>query len=413
MAAKGTSPIGESDQMSTGELDPAELGLPNAAADSTLMKGWTNGLGGDFVANTKGLPGGKGFLHDNQPTQPLTPFEAHQNMQPQGSIGETHFLPGAATLGGNVTTSGRTLPFQEDNRTMSLEPADIDEMVGAGGKPETGELLSALAKNLGPKDTLPLPENTLYHGMNVFGHKSPKDALASIANEGMRGGWFSEEPHQAFGPHFLATTPEDLPPLLIRSKQFNIDPEKEIIPRWKKMNTEALHSKMQLRGKSPAFELSADEVKGRPAVRSSWPNIHQLVGADEGGGGFPLAKGEGHVVPPEKLFLSDKAGQILGRMAPKGDKPNAIGGLWDKVRAFKNILEEGTGNKQGTIDSVFHKLFGDDPELKGANAAQKVSKLKQFLAQPEPENTALKKIWGPFAEEAKAALLAAGEDIPK
>src|ERR1700722_776142 len=376
VAAKGTSPIGVPIQMSTGHLNETDkwdmaLGGPNEP-DTTetdkeqlfdLLLGNKGNVTGPLppqgavtekfgqwsnqeIPNSSNPP----FTQPKPvgvPTEKLTPFDAWQNMQMNQPFtgAETKELPGWAhdvPLGTKHMGSPaiNTQPLQPDNRTMSLEPADIDEMAGRE-TPATGDLLSALAKNLSPKDTLPLPENTLYHGMNVFGHRTPKDALAKIAEQGMKGGWFSEEPHQAFGPHFIATTPEDLPPLLIRSKQFNVDPEKEIIPRWKKMNTENLHTQMQMRGKSPRAELTPDTVKGRPAVRSNWPNIHQLVGADEGGGGFPLEKG-GHVVDPSKLFLANNKGDITGRMAPKGGKPNAIGQLWDRVKAFRNVLEEGT-----------------------------------------------------------------------
>ena len=362
---------------------------------------------------TKDLPGsaGAGWSHLSQPTEKLTPFDAWQNahnlVHDMGKT--TTHLPGDVVDVGKAPNQHKTGELPMDNRTTSLEPFDIDEMTGKESPP-TEDLLEAFAKNLGPKDTRLLPENSLYHGMNVFGHKSPKEALQSIANEGMRGGWFSEEPHQPFGPHFLATRPEDLPPLLIRSKQFNVDPEKEIIPRWKKMNTENLFSRMQMKGKSPRAELTPDLVKGRPATRSNWPNIHQLVGADEGGGGFPLSKGEGHVVDPSKLFLTNKTGETVGRMAPKSGE-NAIGKLWDKVRAFRNVLEKGTGNVANSVEKVWNENWGGDPDLKGLSKAQKLVKMQQFIDQgPPPEGSAIHAIWKKTAAQIMEAL---AEDMPK
>ncbi len=304
-------------------------------------------------------------------------------------------------LPGNLATKRayQEEPINSDNRTMSLEPADIDEMTQAES-PTTQDLLNLLQKNLSPKDTLPLPENTLYHGLKVF-HDTARKALSGIAGEGMKGGWFSEEPHQPFGPNFIATTPEDLPPLLVRSKQFNVDPEKEIIPRWKKMDTKNLETLMQLRGKSPRAELSPETVKGRPAVRSNWPNIHQLVGADESGGGVPLASG-GHVVPPEKLFLTDRTGNVIGRMAPKQGK-NAINELWDRVKSFRNVLERGTKSegKAAPGNQFFQEPGTTIDELPEGPLKDKLMKAAKAGG---------KFSWDDFLEAMKGVAV---EDIPK
>jgi len=349
-------------------------------------------------------------------TEPLTPFEAHQlEMQKlpfdNSEVNMTNFLPGAPSSlaqGGIPNQETRPLNPSEGNRTASLEPADIDEMVG-GETPKTADLLEQFAKNLSPKDTRLLPENALYHGLNVFGSTQNAKTLSGIAQEGMKGGWFSEEPHQAFGPNFIATRPEDLPPLLIRDKQFNVDPEKEIFPRWKKMNTENLETALRLRGKAPQATLVPETVKGRPAMKSLWPNIHQLVGADEGGGGHPLAKG-GHVVDPEKLFLTNKTGETIGRLAPKGKSGNAVNSLLDKARAFRNVLEKGTT----TVDTVWKQLWDENGVMTHSPPqAEKVAKLKQFLKSAPEKGTTLHEIWAKFAGPVKEALLQAGEDIPK
>ena len=231
---------------------------------------------------------------------------------------------------------------------MSLEPSDIDEMT-SHNTPQLQDILDALKQNLSPKDTTLLPENSLYHGLNVWGKQPPQRILPAVAQEGMRGGWFSEEPQPGFGPHYLTTRPEDLPPLLVRERQFSQDPEKEVIPRWNNFPTTSLEARMKLKGHDPAETLVPETVKGRPAKRSLWANIHQLVGADEEGGGVPFKGQGGAVVPPEKLFLTNPAGETVGRLAPKGGKPNAVNAIWDRVKAFRNVLEEGTGKAKAKL----------------------------------------------------------------
>jgi hypothetical protein len=241
---------------------------------------------------------------------------------------------------------------------MPLESDDIEQMTSTESQ-RTEDLVNLIKQNLSPKDTLPLPENTLYHGLNVFGHSHGKRSMAGIASEGMKGGWFAEEPHQPFGPYHVAATPEDLPPMIIRNKQFSVDPTKELIPTWNNFPQSSIEARMKAKGHNPAETLVPDEIKGRPAKRSLWANIHQLMGADEQGVGYPYSGQGGAVVPPEKLFLADKKGDIIGRMAPKSGQ-NAVSRLWDKVAAFKKVLTEGGGKR--AVQDALDDLMEDIPK---------------------------------------------------
>ena len=374
--------------------------LPNAASEQDPFKDWTKNLteptdilhAEDFpsifqdLAKTGplapqgavttfgfGVPSawGKKAVPVSPKTEKLTPFEAHENVVPDswGGVGwsdtdkkfhatkSTKPLPGAVKPEG-ITRARATQPYEADPRTMPLESADIEQMTSAES-PRTEDLVNLIKQNLSPKDTLPLPENTLYHGLNVFSSNPARRSMAGIASEGMKGGWFAEEPHQPFGPYHVAATPEDLPPMIIRNKQFSVDPTKELIPTWNNFPQSSIEALMKAKGHNPAETLVPDEIKGRPAKRSLWANIHQLMGADEQGVGYPYSGQGGAVVPPEKLFLADKKGDIIGRMAPKSGQ-NAVSRLWDKVAAFKKVLTEGGGKR--AVQDALDDLMEDIPK---------------------------------------------------
>lgn len=86
------------------------------------------------------------------------------------------------------------------------------------------------------KDNLPEnADNLLFHGLNVWDENKQYLArkLRKISEKGLNGGWFSEEPVEAFGPTFLGVDKANLPPILSQARTNSPeDPPVELVPNW-------------------------------------------------------------------------------------------------------------------------------------------------------------------------------------
>jgi hypothetical protein len=184
----------------------------------------------------------------------------------------------------------------------------------------------------------PRPEELIYHGLATDQNSNPIQAaeyatgkVPKIQERGLSAGWFSEQPHDPFGPLFIGTKPDDVWPQYPRRSKMTIDPSVELTP----------------------YAGYGSNIK--KAINPETTNI------------------DAKSIPPEKLWLIDHQGNLLGRMGLGKDEPGYVDWKNSATQHWKNQAkplgpdEEGVGPFDETNKGFVDKFLGknkvaDTPE---------------------------------------------------
>ena len=188
--------------------------------------------------------------------------------------------------------TGTTRPLTWDElwnstKTTKLPPSALTP-------PGTKPLVNPSVKNwiypLEPGEEA--PKQLLYHGLGTWGDDT-YDIFNYIQGEGLRAGWFSDQPAEVARGDlgvYLAVDPRKLPKSLTQRRVYPQDPAVEIVPDWAGESGEQIHI--------PYDRLEAQDFLSR--ISGKIPS--------------------NYAVPPEDIYVTDELGHVLGKLGRAAKK---------------------------------------------------------------------------------------------
>lgn len=160
----------------------------------------------------------------------------------------------------------------------------------------------------------PRPEDLIYHGLATDLQGSPETAtehalskIPQIQEGGLRSGWFSEQPHDPFGPLYVGASPNDVWKQYPRRNKMQIDPSVELTPYGGSIA-------------EPKKPINPETIMSKTGI-----------------------------VPPEKLWLIDHQGNLLGRLAPGQNEPGYENWKGSATEHWKNQAKPLQEGEEGVV----------------------------------------------------------------